>query len=131
MTKPQAQYDDLQKALVRLKEAVMLPGEVTIHQDATIQRFEFTFELSWKLMQSIEKENDINVYGVKTVMREAAKLGLIDDPIKWFYFLNQRNLTVHTYKEEIAQIVYQSAKDFIPYVEKLLTKAKDYFDIST
>lgn len=128
MTKLQAQYNDLQKALGRLKEAATLPGEVTIHQDATIQRFEFTFEAAWKLMQSIEKENDINMYGVKTIIREAAKLDLIDDPQKWFEFLDNRNLTVHTYKEETAQKVYQSAKEFIPYVEKLLGFVKDYLD---
>lgn len=128
MTKLQVQYEDLKKALGRLKEAVILPADVTINQDATIQRFEFTFELAWKLMQSIEKENDINMYGVKIIIREAAKLDLIDDPVKWFYFLKQRNLTVHTYKEEIARKVYQSAKDFIPYVEELSIKIKDYID---
>ena len=103
MTKLQAQYGDLQKAFGRLKEAIILPRDVTINQDATIQRFEFTFELAWKLMQSIVVENNVNIYGVKTVIREAAKLDLIDDPTKWFEFLENRNLSVHTYKEEIAQ----------------------------
>ncbi|MEK7495824.1 MAG: HI0074 family nucleotidyltransferase substrate-binding subunit [Patescibacteria group bacterium] len=126
MTKIQAQYEDLQKAFGRLKEAVILPSDVTINQDATIQRFEFTFELAWKLMQSIEVENNINVYGVKTIIREAAKLGLIDDPVKWFDFLKDRNLSIHTYKEELAQKVYQSAKEFIPFVDKLILKAKNY-----
>jgi len=126
MTKIKAIYEDLQKALGRLKEAAMLPSNVTVNQDATIQRFEFTFELSWKLMQSIEKENDINIYGAKTIIREAAKLDLIDDPVKWFDFLKQRNLTVHTYKEEIAKKVYKSAKEFIPFVDKLIFKAKNH-----
>ena len=126
MTKIQAQYEDLQKAFGRLKEAVILPSDVTINQDSTIQRFEFTFELAWKLMQSIEVENNINVYGVKTIIREAAKLGLIDDPVKWFDFLKDRNLSIHTYKEELAQKVYQSAKEFIPFVDKLILKAKNY-----
>ncbi|MEK9169495.1 MAG: HI0074 family nucleotidyltransferase substrate-binding subunit [Patescibacteria group bacterium] len=126
MTKIQAQYEDLQKAFGRLKEAVILPSDVTINQDATIQRFEFTFELAWKLMQSIEVENNINVYGVKTIIREAAKLGLIDDPVKWLDFLKDRNLSIHTYKEELAQKVYQSAKEFIPFVDKLILKAKNY-----
>ncbi|PIU36843.1 nucleotidyltransferase [Candidatus Roizmanbacteria bacterium CG06_land_8_20_14_3_00_34_14] len=128
MTKIQSQYEDLNKALGRLKEAVALPADSTINQDATIQRFEFTFELAWKLIQSIEKENSINVYGVKTVIREATKLNLIDEPNKWFEFLENRNLSVHTYEEEIAQRVYKSAKEFIPFAEKLILKAKDYLD---
>ena len=126
MTKSQLQYEDLSKALERLKEIAVLPPNETANQDATIQRFEFTFELAWKLMQPIEVENNINVYGVKTILREAAKLGLIEDPVKWFDFLKDRNLTVHTYKEELAQKVYKSAKEFIPFVDKLILKAKDH-----
>lgn len=127
MTKLQSQIDDLIKALNRLKEAVMLPSSNIINQDATIQRFEFTFELSWKIMQTIVNENIKDIYGPKNVIREAAKLGIIDNPEKWFEFLDNRNLTVHTYKEDIAQKVYKSAKEFIPYIEKLLTAVKQYW----
>ena len=125
MTKLQTQYEDLEKAFKRLKEASNLPSTI-INPDATIQRCEFTFELCWKVMQSIERENDIAVYGVKTIIREAAKLGLIDDPSVWFEFLKDRNLTVHTYKEELAQKIYKKAKEFIEYVEKLLSKTKSH-----
>ena len=126
MTKLEAQYSDLIKALERLKEATALPADIAINQDATIQRFEFTFEISWKIMQTVVNENIKNVYGPKNVIREAAKLGLIDDPEKWFYFLEERNLTVHTYKEKLARQVYKSAKEFILYAEKLLKSVKEY-----
>lgn len=126
MTKLQVQYEDLNKALGRLKEAAKLPSKVVIHQDATIQRFEFTFEICWKIMQTIVNENIKNVYGPKNVIREGAKLGLVENPAKWFEFLENRNLTVHTYKEEVAQMVYKSAKEFIPYVEKLIKSIKRY-----
>ena len=128
MTKLESQFLDLQKAIKRLKEAAKLPSGVLIHQDATIQRFEFTFELCWKIMQTIVKENIPNIYGPKNVIREAAKLNLIDDPQAWFDFLNKRNLTVHTYKEMIAKEVYHAAKDFIPYVEKLITNVNKYLE---
>lgn len=128
MTKLQAQYNDLQKALGRLKEATALPGEITIHQDATIQRFEFTFEMSWKLMKTIIEIEGLDVASPRNAIRQAATIGLIDDPKAWLEFLENRNLTVHTYKEEISQKVYQSARDFLPYVEELLTKIKNYLD---
>ncbi|VVA43741.1 Nucleotidyltransferase [Candidatus Roizmanbacteria bacterium] len=126
MTKIQAQYEDLKKAFGRLKEAVILPSDVTINQDATIQRFEFTFELAWKLMKTILETEGLEAISPKNVIREGATIGLIDDPQKWFGFLENRNLSVHTYKEEIAKKVYQSAKEFIPFVDKLILKAKDY-----
>lgn len=120
MTKLQSQLEDLKKALSRLKEASVLPADQTINQDATIQRFEFTFELSWKIMQGIVNENIKDVYGPKQVIREAAKLGLISDPEKWFLFLRQRNMSIHTYREEIAKEVYVSAKEFIVFVDMLI-----------
>ncbi|MEK9178970.1 MAG: HI0074 family nucleotidyltransferase substrate-binding subunit, partial [Patescibacteria group bacterium] len=126
--KSHAQYEDLHKALERLKEAATLPSEVTVNQDATIQRFEFTFELSWKLMKSIVELDGLVAESPRSAFRQAAVLGLIDNPVTWFEFLDGRNLTVHTYKEEIALKVYKSAKEFIPYVEKLLSSAKYYLD---
>lgn len=120
MTKLQSQFEDLKKALYRLKEAALLPADQTINQDATIQRFEFTFELSWKIMQGIVNENIKDIYGPKQVIREAAKLGIIEDPVKWLVFLHQRNMTVHTYREEIAKEVYVSAKEFITFVDALI-----------
>ncbi len=126
MTKILAQYEDLKKAFERLKEALILPSEITINQDATIQRFEFTFELSWKLMKTILEEEGLTAVSPRNVIRQGATIGLIDEPQKWFEFLENRNLTVHTYKEEVAQKVYQSAKEFIPYVDKLFINLKSY-----
>lgn len=125
MTKLQSQYQDLQKAHGRLKEAADLPP-TTIHQDATIQRFEFTFELSWKLINTIVRENGVDVYGPKNAFRAAAKLGIIDNPVEWFKFLEARNYTVHVYDEKTAQWVYSIACQFSSLVEKLLIKAVQY-----
>jgi len=121
MTKVESLITDLTKAKEKLKEAVNLPT-TTINQDASIQRFEFTFELAWKLMQVLIKENGIDTYGVKSIIREAAKLGLIDNPGIWFDFLSKRNLSVHTYNEQIAQLVYDAAKNFVGVVEAFLSK---------
>lgn len=125
MTKLEAQYQDLQKASARLKEAVELPPTV-IHQDATIQRFEFTFELCWKLLNTIARENGIDVYGPRNSFRAAAKLGIIDNPAGWFEFLTARNYTAHIYNEETAQWVYSKAKEFTSYVDSLITNVKQY-----
>lgn len=120
-------YRDLEKALSRLKEAVNLPSTV-LNQDATIQRFEFTYELSWKLMKALAQLEGLAVTSPKNAMRQAAVLGLIDDPLPWFDFLTARNYTVHTYKEDTARYVYQKAKDFVKYVENLLTTVKKFMD---
>ena len=80
MTKSHAQYEDLHKALERLKEAATLPSEVTVNQDATIQRFEFTFELSWKLMKSIVELDGLVAESPRSAFRQAAVLGFTRQP---------------------------------------------------
>jgi len=121
MTKLQSQTIDLKKATQRLDEA--LQAEKTdLNRDATIQRFEFTFELTWKTLNNVLKENHVAVLGSKSIFREAAKLGLISSPELWFEFLESRNLTSHTYDLEIAEKVYQSAKKFHSEVLDLIKK---------
>ena len=121
MTKEKSQsiLEDLKKAFLRLREALDLP-KTQISRDATIQRFEFTFELSWKLMQTILKDNSIEAYGPKNAIRESAKLSLIDDPSKWFEFLEARNQIAHTYNDKLADDVYNKANEFIMYLQVYL-----------
>lgn len=125
MTKLESIIEDLTKAATKLEEATSLESTV-INQDATIQRFEFTFELAWKAMQEVARETDETAYGPRNTIREAGKTGLIDSVEDWLKFLSARNLTVHTYNESTAQEVYQSAKQFVPAVKELLVKLKAY-----
>ena len=127
MTKRESINNDLIEAIERLKEALLLPSENTINQDATIQRFEFTFELSWKLMQEVLIENRVDTSrGVKTIIRDSANLGIIDSPENWFKFLEDRNITAHTYKESEVRSIYKDVKDFPPLVQNLLDKVKNF-----
>lgn len=121
MTKTISLKEDLKNALISLKEVLELES-TEVNQDATIQRFEFTFELSWKLMQAILGENGIDSYGIKTVIRESARFGMIDNPETWFKFLEDRNITTHTYKEDEARSIYVRIKDFPILIESLLQK---------
>jgi len=124
MSKIELQFQDLQKAVFRLKEAAALPP-TAINRDATIQRFEFTFELCWKLMNALVRENGIDVYGPRNTFRAAAQLDLIENPEEWFNFLQARNYTAHTYNEETAKWVYDLVCQFPPLVEKFLEKVKE------
>ncbi len=49
---------------------------------------------------------------------------LIDDPLLWFNFIEFRNKSSHSYNEDIAQVVFQAAKDFIPHAEELIKRLK-------
>lgn len=99
----------LKKALQSLEKAIAHPlDEFT--RDSVIQRFEFTFELSWKaLKRYLESDKPLADDSVKGILREAFQRKIITDIDQWFAFQKARNLTSHTYNEETAIDVYESA----------------------
>ncbi len=124
MTKKESQLQDLQTAAKRLQEALAIRKD-DIVRDAVIQRFEFTFELLWKLLATILQENGMEFRGIKTVFRDAARIEIINDPEEWFSYLEARNLTTHTYDLEVAEKVYQTVKKFNNSLQMLLPKLED------
>ena len=102
---------DLKSALARLAEALSL-DKTMINRDATIQRFEFTFELSWKLMKSLNYYYGQDCYSPRECLRLAAQNSLIENLDEWFAYLKARNTASHVYDEQEADAVYESAKNF-------------------
>lgn len=103
---------DLDRANQRLQEVV---DNQTVEQgiiiDATIQRFEFTFELSWKLMKHVLAYNGVtNVNSPRGAIREAFKQGYIEDAQKWLIMLDDRNRTSHTYDLDTAQDIFSKVQ---------------------
>lgn len=66
-----------------------------------IQAFEFCFELAWKTTKRILEAKGLQANSPREVFRLAARDGIISDPTIWFVFLEKRNLTAHTYNEDI------------------------------
>ena len=105
-------HSDFKKALERLKEALnedLSIGSIVI--DATIQRFEFTFELGWKLAKSILNYNGIEAEGPRFVIKEAFQAKLIKDGDAWIDMLEDRNKTSHIYDEKQALKIYKKIKE--------------------
>lgn len=116
----------LQAALESLEDILSQPLNEYI-RDGVIQRFEFTFELSWKALQRYFRligREDI-ASGPKPIIREAGKDGLIDNVEAWLDFLEKRNISTHVYNDKQAESVYQSAKDFPKSVKQLLENLND------
>lgn len=111
----------LRKAITSLKKALEQPlNEFT--RDATIQRFEYTYELSWKtLKRYLNEETGVKEHSVRNLYREAGRQNLIDNVDAWFEYHTTRNLTSHTYNEITALETYEVAKQFIEDAAKLLS----------
>jgi nucleotidyltransferase substrate binding protein (TIGR01987 family) len=102
----------IEKALTSLNKAIKQEKNEFV-RDSVIQRFEYSFELSWKSLQKIlEADRPLEDTSVKGILREAGRQGLISSVELWFEFQRGRNLTSHTYNEEVAEEVYEIAVRF-------------------
>ena len=81
-------------------------------QAGAVQAFAFSFELSWKIMKRILGKRGVATQSPRDTFREAARNGLISDPEEWFVFLDKRNLTSYTYKEENTQSIINILEPF-------------------
>jgi len=105
-------YHDFKNALARLQEALnedLLKGNIII--DGTIQRFEFTFELSWKLAKSVLSYNGIEAESPRMIIKEGFKIGILKNGEGWINMLEDRNKTSHIYDEKQALSIYKEIKD--------------------
>ena len=115
------------KALASL-ESILTREEDEVVREANIQRFEYTYELAWKMLKRHLQWSgtDTGSWDFKEVMREAARVKLIDDAEVWFEYRRARNQTSHTYEKKTAQEVYEVAKKFAADARKLLTELEKH-----
>ena len=120
MQKSKIKFEKFQKALNSLEMIYLKPvQEDRSNIDATIQRFEFTFELAWKFLKDYFAERDVILNYPKEVLKEAFGVGLIDDENLWLEMLHDRNMTSHTYDEELADEIYVKIKAYVPELRRL------------
>ncbi len=97
----QFRFNNFSRAYFLLREALE-DGVEPLSQlelEGVIQRFEFTFELSWNLLKDRLGYDGVVIATVtpRNVIREAYNAKLIDDFEVWIDMLTDRNLMSHTY----------------------------------
>jgi len=115
----------LQKGMARLASA---PDDEEV-RDACIQRFEFTYELAWKMLRRRLKEDlpsaaDLDTMNYRALVRMGAEQGLIDAVEPWFVYRDKRNLTSHTYNAVVAAEVAACLPAFAGHAAQLLERLR-------
>lgn len=118
--------NSLNRALVR---AVAAPEDEEL-RDACIQRFEFTFELSWKMLkrqleQELPSPAEVDGYSYRQLFRIGAERGLVQNVEAWFDYRELRNITSHTYDEAKAARVFEALPAFVGHAEELLARLSE------
>lgn len=99
-------------------------------RDGVIQRFEYTFELAWKMLKrrieiDVGNSEEVDSYSKRQLFRVGGERGLIDDVESWFDSLEKRNLTSHTYEGATAAQVASVIERFSGCAGRLLEKLKE------
>jgi len=121
-------FTSLEKALASLSRAIQRSQAVRQDEelrDAVIQRFEYTYELCWKMLKrqlELEAPNPalIDTLSFRDVLREAAQVGMLRDVERWMDYREMRNITSHTYNDLKARNVYDAALEFYDDARALL-----------
>ncbi|OGD87295.1 nucleotidyltransferase [Candidatus Curtissbacteria bacterium RBG_13_35_7] len=124
MTKLEAVFVQYSKAVFRFKD-VLAQDKNEFIRDSAIQRFEFTFDLSWKLIKAyLEEESGIICNSPKECFRQAYKQKLIEYDDFWIEMTDMRNQTAHTYHEQTAEKIYKQLPKTLKMFKVLEEKLK-------
>lgn len=115
---------NLEKALNQFNDALN-ESESPIVRDASIQRFEFTYELCWKTLKSfLEDIHGIRTVSPRQVFKEAFALSLIENEDVFVEMIEARNKLAHTYNEEQAINIYRNCGAYFLAMKNVFEQLK-------
>lgn len=115
-------YQDALKALETLEEISHEPFSKII-RDASIQRFQYTFEALWKYVKEFLKEKEGSLCNSpKSCFRELLPAGICNEEqvMALQEMTDDRNDTTHTYKEVVAAKIYSKINHHIVLIRQTL-----------
>ena len=119
-------FENFEKSYLLLKQAVEINNPSIFEKAGVIQFFETTFELSWKLMKDYMEFLGYEINSPRNAIKQAFSANLLSNGELWLGALVDRNLTVNTYDEAVADRVYTKIKsEYFPLVDELYHKFKD------
>ena len=100
---------DFERALGALEKGVA-EARTELEIDGVIQRFEFTFELSWKFLRVYLENEGILVNTPRSCMKEAFRLRLLDKEEEGLRMLDDRNDSVHLYDKAASREIFERVR---------------------
>ena len=94
-------YQNFERAYLLLRDALAQGPQVLnpLEKEGVIQRFEYCFELSWKVLKDYLEHGGVlcAMATPRQVIKDAFAARLVEDAQVWGDMLNHRNLLSHTY----------------------------------
>lgn len=130
----------LKYVLQRFKEALQAYNNDTnntLYRDACIQRFEFSYELAYKMLKrylelASANPSEIDQMAFPSLIRSGNERGLLlNDWSRWKDYRHARNISSHTYDESKALQVMTILPDFLQEAQSLLHELETRNNLQT
>ncbi len=120
----QQRFANYQLALQQLDTFFEPPALNDREQQGLIKAFEYTFELAWNSLRDLlRSQGNSTLLGSRDTLREAFRLGLIEDGETWMLMIQDRNLTSHTYNRSTAEAIAANIVDrYLPCFKDLYAR---------
>jgi len=117
-------FQYFEKTTDRLKEGAAISNPDVFQKAGLIQIFEISFELAWKIMKDyLEAEGFLEIKSPRDAIKQAFNIELIAQGHVWLEALENRNLSVHTYNEALANELVNNIKNsYLPLLLELKNK---------
>lgn len=116
-------FENFDKSYKLLNKYAKQPITTELERASIIQFFEMTFELAWKVLKDYLEAQEYLVKSPRETVKQAFQIGLIDNGHVWMDALSNRNLTTHTYDEELAnKMTNEIITMYLPELDKMYEK---------
>ena len=124
----------LESATISLEKAIIEYEKTNSEfvRDSCIQRFEYTYELSWKTIKRYlelvsPNPNEIDMLSFQELIREANEKNLLlTDWETWKLYRVYRGTTSHAYNQDKANEIYNEIPGFLNEIQFLIKQLKNY-----
>ncbi len=118
-------FDNYERTFGRLREALEISNArplTPLEKEGIIQRFEYMWELSWKLLKDYLGHQEVvpDTITPAATIRAALAAHIIGEGDVWMRALDARNLMAHTYNLRLFETVIAAINtDFLRILEAL------------
>ncbi|MEN1968843.1 nucleotidyltransferase substrate binding protein [Lentibacillus sp. N15] len=119
-------FQNFERSYKLLEKYATQSAYTELERAGIIQFFEMTFELSWKVLKDYLEAQGYITRSPREAIKQAYQIDLIDDGHIWIEALSKRNLTTHTYDEQMAtEFVDEITNVFMPQMKILYKRLRE------
>lgn len=107
-------FDNFKRSLKQLDDAMAIIAARELNElekQGVIQAFEYNYELAWNVIKDFLEyqggEGALGIMGSRDAFRLAFRRGLIVNGEAWMDMIKSRQLTSHTYNEDVAEQIFE------------------------